>query len=186
MKTTARGSSENLDGTNRAGAIDGRTTRHSGCAVSQQKRKRVEEVIGWLQTVGLLRKVKLRGVRRVSWLFTFAATVYNLVCMRNLVEAATSIPCRSGTLPGHDLHEKRRSSTSSLNQGLIGRMQTTFFHSLLEQRVNEGRDRGSLGQHNQCAKQEKNQENRQQPELFPLFHKSPQLCQEFTHTCSFN
>lgn len=75
--------------TNRASAIDGRTTRHSGYAVSQQKRKRVEEIFGWLKTVGLLRKVRLRGVRRVGWLFTFAAAVYNLVRMRNLVEATT-------------------------------------------------------------------------------------------------
>jgi hypothetical protein len=56
--------------------------------VSQQIRKRVEEIFGWLKTVGLLRKVKLRGVRRVGWRFTFAAAVYNLVRMRNLVEAA--------------------------------------------------------------------------------------------------
>jgi len=75
--------------TNRASAIDGRTTRHPGYAVSQQKRKRVEEIFGWLKTVGLLRKVKLRGVSRIGWLFTFAAAVYNLVRMRNLVEAAT-------------------------------------------------------------------------------------------------
>jgi transposase len=75
--------------TNRASAIDGRTTRHAGYTVSQQKRKRVEEIFGWLKTVGLLRKVKLRGVQRVGWLFTFAAAVYNLVRMRNLVEAAT-------------------------------------------------------------------------------------------------
>ena len=74
--------------TNRASAIDGRTTRHPGYAVSQQKRKRVEEIFGWLKTVGLFRRVKLRGVRRVGWLFTFAAAVYNLVRMRNLVEAA--------------------------------------------------------------------------------------------------
>lgn len=74
--------------TRRTSAIDGRTTRHPGYAVSQQKRKRVEEVFGWLKTVGLLRKVKLRGVRRVGWLFTFAAAVYNLVRMRNLVAAA--------------------------------------------------------------------------------------------------
>ena len=75
--------------TNRASAIDGRTTRHPGYAVSQQKRKRVEEIFGWFKTVGLLRKVKLRGVRRVGWMFTFAAAAYNLVRMRNLVEAAT-------------------------------------------------------------------------------------------------
>lgn len=75
--------------TRRTSAIDGRTTRHPGYAVSQQKRKRVEEVFGWLKTVGLLRKVKLRGVQRVGWLFTFAAAVYNLVRIRNLVEATT-------------------------------------------------------------------------------------------------
>ncbi|MBH0189996.1 MAG: IS5 family transposase [Nitrospira sp.] len=75
--------------TNRASAIDGRTTRHPGYTVSQQKRKRVEEIFGWLKTVGMLRKVKLRGVQRVGWLFTFAAAVYNLVRIRNLVEAAT-------------------------------------------------------------------------------------------------
>jgi transposase len=73
--------------TNRTSAIDGRTTRHPGYAVSQQKRKRVEEVFGWLKTVGLLRKVKLRGVQRVGWLFTFAAAAYNLVRMRTLAEA---------------------------------------------------------------------------------------------------
>jgi len=75
--------------TNRTSAIDGRTTHHPGYAASQQKRKRVEEVFGWLKTVGLLRQVKLRGLRRVGWLFTFAAAVYNLVRMRNLVEAGT-------------------------------------------------------------------------------------------------
>jgi len=71
--------------TNRASAIDGRTTRYPGYTVSQQKRKRVEEIFGWVKTVGLLRKVKLRGVRRVGWLFTFAAAAYNLVRIRNLV-----------------------------------------------------------------------------------------------------
>src|SRR5574340_8583 len=74
--------------TRRASAIDGRTTRHPGYAVSQQKRHRVEEVFCWLKTVGLLRKGKLRGVRRVGWRFTFAAAVYNLVRIRNLVGAA--------------------------------------------------------------------------------------------------
>jgi hypothetical protein len=72
--------------THRGSAIDGRTTRHPGYMISQQKRKRVEEVFGWMKTVGLLRKVKLRGVPRVGWLFTFAAAVYNLVRMRNLRE----------------------------------------------------------------------------------------------------
>jgi transposase len=66
-------------------AIDVRTTRHSGYKVSQIRRKRVEEVFGWLKTVAMLRKTKLRGVLRVGWAFTFAATAYNLVRMRNLL-----------------------------------------------------------------------------------------------------
>ena len=68
----------------RSSAIDGRTTRHAGYQVSQQKRKLVEEIFGWLKTVGLLRQTRHRGARRVDWIFTFAAAVYNLVRIRNL------------------------------------------------------------------------------------------------------
>jgi len=72
--------------TNRSGgsAIDGRTTRHPGYAVSQRKRKRIEEVFGWLKTVGMLRKTRHRGIFKVGWVFTFAAAAYNLVRMGNL------------------------------------------------------------------------------------------------------
>src|SRR5271170_7790088 len=66
-------------------AIDGRTTRHAGYLISQRKRKRIEEVFGWLKTVGMLRKTRLRGVHKVGWVFTFAAAAYNLVRMRNLI-----------------------------------------------------------------------------------------------------
>ena len=65
-------------------AIDQRTTRHSGYAVSQRKRKRVEEIFGWLKTVGLLRKTRHRGLRLVGWIFKFATAAYNLVRIRNL------------------------------------------------------------------------------------------------------
>jgi transposase len=68
----------------RSSAIDGRTTRHPGYTVSQRKRKCVEEIFGWLKTVGLLRKTRYRGGARVGWMFTFAAAVYNLVRMRTL------------------------------------------------------------------------------------------------------
>jgi len=64
--------------------IDGRTTRHPGYKVSQRRRKRVEEIFGWLKTVGLMRKTRHRGVARVGWMFTFATAVYNLIRMRNL------------------------------------------------------------------------------------------------------
>lgn len=66
-------------------AIDGRTTRHAGYRISQQKRKRIEEVFGWLKTVGMLRKTRHRGLLKVGWVFTFAAAAYNLVRMRNLL-----------------------------------------------------------------------------------------------------
>jgi len=69
-------------------AIDGRTTRHAGYRISQQKRKRIEEVFGWLKTVGALRKTRHRGLFKVGWVFTFAAAAYNLVRMRNLLAPA--------------------------------------------------------------------------------------------------
>ena len=65
-------------------ALDARTTRHSGYGVSQRFRKRVEEVFGWLKTVGLLRQTRHRGRDRVGWMFTFAVAVYNLVRLRTL------------------------------------------------------------------------------------------------------
>jgi transposase len=69
-------------------AIDARTTRHAGYQISQQKRKRIEECFGWLKTVALLRKVRHRGIFKVGWIFTFAATAYNLVRMRKLLAPA--------------------------------------------------------------------------------------------------
>jgi transposase len=69
-------------------AIDGRTTRHKGYLVSQRKRKRIEEVFGWIKTVGTLRKTRHRGLETVRWVFTFTATAYNLVRMRNLLSTA--------------------------------------------------------------------------------------------------
>ena len=70
--------------TNRRSAVDQRTTRHASYAVSQQKRKRVEQSFGWMNMVGMLKKVKLRGVEKVGWLFTFTAAAYNLCRLRNL------------------------------------------------------------------------------------------------------
>ena len=74
--------------TRRRSAIDGRTTRHPGYAVSQQRRKRVEEIFGWAKTIGLCRQTRHRGLRRVGWMFTFALAVYNLVRIRNLTWVA--------------------------------------------------------------------------------------------------
>lgn len=72
---------------NRRSAIDGRTTRHPGYAISQEKRKRVEQVFGWLKTIGGMRKTRHRGRERVEWMFLFATSAYNLVRMKNLIAA---------------------------------------------------------------------------------------------------
>ena len=78
--------------------IDQRTTRHPGYALSQRKRKRVEEIFGWVKTVGGLRKTRHRGVARVDWMFSFALAAYNLVRLRNLALAPASVT--QGTVPG--------------------------------------------------------------------------------------
>lgn len=72
----------------RRSAIDDRTTRHAGYQISQKKRKRVEEIFGWLKTIGGMRKQRHRGLPKVDWMFTFAAAAYNLVRIRNLTTAA--------------------------------------------------------------------------------------------------
>ena len=82
--------------TRRASAIDRRTTRHAGYEMSQQHRKRIEEIFGWLKMIGLLRKTRHRGVARVGWMFTFGLAVYNLVRMRRLVVQATGEPRLAG------------------------------------------------------------------------------------------
>lgn len=73
----------------RRSAIDQRTTRHAGYGLSQHARKRVEEVFGWMKTVGLLRKLRHRGGRRIAWIFTFTAAAYNLVRLRTLLPRCT-------------------------------------------------------------------------------------------------
>ena len=68
----------------RGSAIDGRTTRHAGYHVSQRKRTLVEQVFGWMKTVGGLRKLRHRGIALVDWPLTCAATAYHVVRLRNL------------------------------------------------------------------------------------------------------
>jgi Transposase DDE domain len=58
--------------------------QHPGDAVSQRKQTCVEEIFGWMNTVGPLRKTRHRGLARVGWMFIFAAAVYNVVRMRPL------------------------------------------------------------------------------------------------------
>ena len=71
----------------RSSAVDGRTTRHAGYAVSQRIRKRIEEAFGWIKTVAGQERTKFRGRERVGWAFTFAAAAYNLARLPKLLEA---------------------------------------------------------------------------------------------------
>ena len=75
--------------TNRRSAIDGRTTRHEGYALSQKTRKRIEESFGWFKVIGNFRKTRYIGPEKVDWYFTITAVAYNLTRMRNLGVAAT-------------------------------------------------------------------------------------------------
>ena len=71
----------------RRSAIDGRTTRHPGYALSQRIRKRIEEAFGWAKTVAGLRKMRHRGLPKVGWQFTLAMAAYNLVRLPKLLAA---------------------------------------------------------------------------------------------------
>ncbi len=69
----------------RSSAIDGRTTRHAGYAVSQRIRKRIEEAFGWIKTIPGQEQTKFRGRDRIGWAFTFAAAAYNLTRLPKLL-----------------------------------------------------------------------------------------------------
>jgi hypothetical protein len=68
-------------------AVEERTPRSPGYTTGQREGKRVEEIFGWLKTVGLMRKTPFRGLERVDWIFTWAAAAYKLVRIRNLMGA---------------------------------------------------------------------------------------------------
>ena len=74
--------------TARRSAIDGRTTRHWGYQVSLLVRKRIEEVFGWMKTIGGQRKTRYRGTPRVGWMFTLSAAAYDLIRLPKLLGAA--------------------------------------------------------------------------------------------------
>ncbi len=67
--------------------------RHGGYQVSQNKRTRIEEVFGWMKSIGLLRKLRHRGLEPVGWMFTFTAAAYNLVRIRNLRRGTSDSRC---------------------------------------------------------------------------------------------
>jgi transposase len=66
-------------------AIDERTTRHPGYAMSRHARPRIEPAFGWLKTIAWMRKVKLRGLEKVDWLFVFASAAFNLIRLPKLL-----------------------------------------------------------------------------------------------------
>jgi transposase len=72
----------------KSSAIDGRTTRHAGYAVSARKRKLVEEAFGWAKTIAGCAKVKVRGLARVGFHFTLAMAAYNLIRLPKLIAVA--------------------------------------------------------------------------------------------------
>jgi transposase len=77
---------QNISG--RSSAIDGRTTRHGGYAISQRIRKWIEEAFGWIKTVAGQEKTRFRGVGRVGFAFTFTAVAYNLIRLPKLLAEA--------------------------------------------------------------------------------------------------
>ena len=77
-------------GKTRRSAIDGRTTRHPGYALSQRTRKRIEEVFGWIKACAGLRQTKHRGRARVGWCFTLTTAAYNLIRLPKLLAAASA------------------------------------------------------------------------------------------------
>lgn len=85
----ASGSAQHLSEIAKGSAVDGSTTRHAGCTISQRTRKKSEEVFGWVIIVAGPRKVKHRGRARVDWIVTIACTAYNLVFLRRLPPSLT-------------------------------------------------------------------------------------------------
>jgi transposase len=75
--------------TKRPSSIDGRTTRHAGYEISLKRRKRIEQIFGWLKTTGGMRKLHHRGQQLVQWMFTLALAAYNLVRMRTIALQAS-------------------------------------------------------------------------------------------------
>ena len=81
---------QNVHARKSTSAVDARTTRHAGYAISQVKRKLVEEAFGWGKTIGGLRKLHQRGHANVGWLFAFTNAAYNLVRMRTLMRVGVA------------------------------------------------------------------------------------------------
>lgn len=78
----------NIHSRKHTSAIDARTTRHPGYEISQRKRKRVEEIFGWLKAFSIMRRPHFRGLEKIEYQFKFAVSVYNILRIRNLSESS--------------------------------------------------------------------------------------------------
>lgn len=74
-------------GSRKTPGLDARTTRHGGYVLSQKKRKRIEEIFGWMKTVGGLRKTRVRGIERTQLLAHLTGAAYNLLRISRLCPA---------------------------------------------------------------------------------------------------
>ena len=117
----------------RSSAIDGRTTRHAGYAVSQRIRKRIEEAFGWIKMVAGLEQTKFRGRDRVGWAFRFAATAYNLTRLPKLLGRGMSAPSNCQLPPPDRQGRHLRSPSSRYLCALVisARQSAFFFNGLL-------------------------------------------------------
>jgi transposase len=79
---------QNIHARKYSSAVDERTTRHPGYEISQRKRKRVEEIFGWLKAFGIVRRPHFRGLQRIGNFFKFAVSVYNILRIHNLTAMA--------------------------------------------------------------------------------------------------
>lgn len=78
----------NIHSRKHSSAIDRRTTRHPGYEISQKKRKRVEEIFGWMKEFSIMRRPHFRGIEKMDYQFKLAASVYNILRISNLLEQA--------------------------------------------------------------------------------------------------
>ena len=75
---------QNISG--RRSAVPDAIVATPGYAISQQKRKRIEQGFGWAKTIGRVRQVMVRGIKRVDQVFVLTMAAYNLTRMRSLGE----------------------------------------------------------------------------------------------------
>ena len=76
-------------GVARKTAVDGRTTRHPGYSISQCIRKWIEEIFGWVKSVGGLDQLKVRGIAKANTTFILALAAYDLIRLPKILEVPT-------------------------------------------------------------------------------------------------